>query len=172
MPLLSGVARTALLIIVTFTEVPQPNLVEVMQTQRAGNRILQRETGCRLGQDVGHVQFEEVDATKYVCPPRISYFDLHNQSTTRHSLGCGGKQTYQDEKDECHKVTKAGYEDSISACFGRLLRVVFAIGIGTVLDFLGTRRCCNRTPLAKDWEPHWVSLLRPLLLYCRSARRL
>jgi len=61
--------------IVTLAEVPQPNLVKVMETKSLGDRVDDTRVWYRLGDDVCQVEFDEVDAlfdaTALGCVPNL-----------------------------------------------------------------------------------------------------
>lgn len=63
-------------VVVALAKVPEPDLVEIVQTQGTGDGVHQGQIRRRLGNDVGQVQLVEVDVAEDTAAIGVSYFDL------------------------------------------------------------------------------------------------
>ena len=65
-------------ILVPFAEIPQADLVEVMESQSACDRVRQDKLARRQGldNDIGQVQLEEVDVALDRAAGQVAHFDL------------------------------------------------------------------------------------------------
>lgn len=112
---------------VTFAKVPEADLVEVVQSDGLGDGVDEARVGNGGGDDVGEIEFEEVEVSEDGTGFGVADEDLGRGQSSRCN-GVEARWTYEDEEYEGEEGGYRGADGKAFPYFGGFLNVVSCEG--------------------------------------------